>query len=328
MENTANEVLTAFTKESAQARIGAIISEIEKVVVGKHSEIVMLLTAMLSGSHILIEDVPGTGKTTLASALARVTGLSYKRAQFTPDVMASDITGFHIYNRKSEQFELHEGLVMCNLMLADEINRASPKTQSALLEAMEEGKVTVDGEECAIPEPFMVIATQNPAGYVGTYPLPEAQLDRFALKISMGYPRPKDEVEILRARTGKKPLDAVESVVTREELLALCRYVSELHIDDKIYEYIVSLVAETRKHPALQLGASPRASVALMHLSQAYAAVCGRDFVIPDDVIAVFRPSIAHRLILRQEAKLNGVKIATVLDEILHAVPVPQKGAR
>ena len=327
MENV-SEVFCGLNKETAHARIDAIASEIEKVIVGKHTEIVMLLTAMLSGSHILIEDVPGTGKTTLASALARVTGLSYKRAQFTPDVMASDITGFHIYNRKSEQFELHEGLVMCNLMLADEINRASPKTQSALLEAMEEGKVTVDGEECAIPTPFMVIATQNPTGYVGTYPLPEAQLDRFAIKISMGYPRQKEEVEILRQRTGKKPLDELRNVVTREELLELCSYTASLHVDDAVYEYIVALVSETRKHPALALGASPRASVALLHLAQAYAVVCGRDFVLPDDIIAIFRPAIAHRLMLRQEAKLNGVKIPAVLDEILRTVPVPQKGAR
>lgn len=323
-----NEPTPALDRECAVAQVNAIIAEIEKVVVGKRPEIVLLLTAMLSGSHILIEDVPGTGKTTLASTLARVTGLDYRRAQFTPDVMASDITGFHIYNRQTEQFELREGLVMCNLMLADEINRASPKTQSALLEAMEEGKVTVDGEERAIPEPFMVIATQNPTGYVGTYPLPEAQLDRFALKVSMGYPNPKEEVEIIRARKGRKPLEEVREVVTREELLALCAYVSSLHIDDAIFEYIVALVTATRKHSALSLGASPRASVALMNLSQAYALIHGRDHVLPDDVASVFRAAIAHRLILRQEAKLNGLSIADVLNEILHSVPLPMRGSR
>ena len=317
-----------LSRERAVAQINSIIEEIEKVVVGKRPEIVLLLTAMLSGSHILIEDVPGTGKTTLASTLARVTGLLYKRAQFTPDVMASDITGFHIYNRQTEQFELREGLVMCNLMLADEINRASPKTQSALLEAMEEGKVTVDGEERMIPDPFMVIATQNPTGYVGTYPLPEAQLDRFALKVSMGYPNPKEEVEIIRARKGKKPLQEAKEVITREELVALRKYVSELRIDDTIFEYIVALVTATRKHPALSLGASPRASVALMNLAQAYALIHSRDYVIPDDVASVFRAAIAHRLILRQEAKLNGLTIADVLTEILRTVPVPFKGAR
>lgn len=314
--------------QTARKQIDAVIAEIEKVVVGKRQEIVLLLTAMLSGSHVLIEDVPGTGKTTLASTLAKVTGLQYKRAQFTPDVMASDITGFHIYNRRTEQFELREGLVMCNLMLADEINRASPKTQSALLEAMEEGMVTVDGEQREIPKPFMVIATQNPTGYVGTYPLPEAQLDRFAVKLSMGYPNPKEELEIIRARKGKKPLSEVHPVITREDLSALCAYVSDLRIDDAVFEYIVSLVTATRKHASLALGASPRASVALMNLSQAYALIHGRDYVIPDDVAGVFHSAIAHRLILRQEAKLNGVSLSDVLGEILRTVPVPFKGQR
>ena len=326
--STASEPNAAMTKEAAHAKINAVIQEIEKVVVGKHNEIVLLLTALLSGSHILIEDVPGTGKTTLASALARVTGLDYRRAQFTPDVMASDITGFHIYNRQAERFELREGLVMCNLMLADEINRASPKTQSALLEAMEEGKVTVDGEERKIPEPFMVIATQNPTGYVGTYPLPEAQLDRFALKVGMGYPSPKDELEIIRARRGQKPLEMVKEVMTRDELLAITGYVSELRIDETVLSYIVDLVTETRRHHSVSLGASPRASVALMNLSQAYAMIHGRDYVMPDDVAAIFRAAIAHRLMLRQEAKLNGITVADVLDEILHTVPVPYRGKR
>ena len=196
---------TSFDFKSAHAKTIAAIDEIEKVIVGKRPDIIMLFTALLSGSHILIEDVPGTGKTTLAATMARVTGLDFNRAQFTPDVMASDITGFNIYNRQKEQFEFREGLVMCNILLADEINRASPKTQSALLEAMEEGKVTVDGVTYDIPDPFMVIATQNPTGYVGTYPLPEAQLDRFALKISMGYPTAEEEVNILMARRGYNP---------------------------------------------------------------------------------------------------------------------------
>lgn len=312
----------------AYTQIGRVIDEIEKVVVGKRPEIILLLTAMLSGSHILIEDVPGTGKTTLASTLAKVTGLEYRRAQFTPDVMASDITGFHIYNRRTEQFELREGLVMCNLMLADEINRASPKTQSALLEAMEEGKVTVDGEERELPDPFMVIATQNPSGYVGTYPLPEAQLDRFAVKISMGYPNASEEIEILRARKGKKPLSEVETVITRKELVALRRFVSTLRIDDAVLEYIVALVTATRKHKGLALGASPRASVALMNLAQAYAIIHNRDYVIPDDVVSVFRAAIAHRLILRQEAKLGGKTVQDILNEILRSTPMPYKGQR
>ena len=310
------------------AKIKEVIAEIEKVIVGKHTEVVLLLTAMLSGSHILIEDVPGTGKTTLASTLAKVTGLEFKRAQFTPDVMASDITGFHIYNRRTEEFELREGLVMCNLMLADEINRASPKTQSALLEAMEEGRVTVDGETREIPSPFMVIATQNPTGYIGTYPLPEAQLDRFAIKLNMGYPSTREEVEIIRARRGASPLQKVQAVITREDLLQICDFASSVRIDDNIYEYIVALVSHTRRHPGLALGASPRASVALMNLAQAYALIHGRDYVLPDDVAAIFRVAIGHRLILRQEAKMNGATMADVLTDILRTTQVPYQGAR
>ena len=217
-QNKAPEIKMSPEMAAAHKKMIAAADEVEKVVVGKRSEVLHLLTAMLAGAHVLIEDVPGTGKTTLASTLARVTGLDFKRAQFTPDVMASDITGFHIYNRQKENFEFREGLVMCNLLLADEINRASPKTQSALLEAMEEGKVTVDGNTMDIPDPFMVIATQNPAGYVGTYPLPEAQLDRFALKLSMGYPSPAEEMNIIKARKGENPIKNVKPVLTRDEL--------------------------------------------------------------------------------------------------------------
>ena len=322
IRNTAPE----FDVSYYHGKIENVILEIEKVIVGKRSEIVMILTAMLSDSHILIEDVPGTGKTTLAAAVARVTGLEFRRAQFTPDVMASDITGFNIYNRQKEEFEFRRGLVMCNLLLADEINRASPKTQSALLEAMEENKVTVDGVTYDIPDPFMVIATQNPTGYVGTYPLPEAQLDRFAMKIRMGYPSPDEEKNILMARRGVNPLDSVKNVITADELRTIRRGVAEIHIDEEIYTYIVKLVSATRKHPSLSLGASPRASVALMRLSQAYAFIRGRNYVLPDDVAAIFRQSIAHRLMLRQDAKLKGVSADDILGEILRSVEVPYKG--
>ncbi len=313
---------------AAHEKMIAAADEVEKVVVGKRTEVLHLLTAMLAGAHVLIEDVPGTGKTTLASTLAKVTGLDFKRAQFTPDVMASDITGFHIYNRQKEQFEFREGLVMCNLLLADEINRASPKTQSALLEAMEEGKVTVDGNTMEVPTPFMVIATQNPAGYVGTYPLPEAQLDRFALKLSMGYPAPAEEVNIIKARKGENPIKHVKSVLTREELLEIREMVSKIHIDDELYTYIITLITATRRHPALSLGASPRASVALVHLAQAYAFLRGRDYVLPDDIAALFRAAIAHRLMLRQEAKLAHQTTQDVLTEILRTTEVPYKGKR
>ncbi len=327
-EKTTTTAPVEFDFASSYQKIGKVIDEIEKVIVGKRSEIVLLLTAMLSGSHVLIEDVPGTGKTTLAATIAKVTGLEFKRAQFTPDVMASDITGFNIYNRRTEEFEFRSGLVMCNLMLADEINRASPKTQSALLEAMEESKVTVDGVTYPIPDPFMVIATQNPTGYVGTYPLPEAQLDRFALKIHMGYPSTEEEINILLARTGANPLDKVEAIISREELRAIRDGVSAIKIDEELYRYIVLLMSATRRHPSLSLGASPRASVALMRVAQAYAFIRGRDYVLPDDIAAVFRPAIGHRLQLRQDAKLKGVSPDEILGEILRTTAVPYKGKR
>ncbi len=328
-----HETATVETKMSpemteAYRKMLAAADEVEKVVVGKRTEILLILTAMLAGAHVLVEDVPGTGKTTLASTLAKVTGLNFKRAQFTPDVMASDITGFHIYNRKKEQFEFREGLVMCNLLLADEINRASPKTQSALLEAMEEGRVTVDGNTAEIPDPFMVIATQNPAGYVGTYPLPEAQLDRFALKLSMGYPAASEEIAIIKARRADNPLDSVRAILAENELRAIKEQVTSVHIDDELYTYIVTLVTATRRHPSLALGASPRASVALVHLAQAYAFLHGRDFVLPDDIAALFRHAIAHRLMLRQEAKLAHKTAQDILTEILQTTDVPYKGKR
>lgn len=307
-------------------KIMGAVSAIETVIVGKHNEIVLLMTALLAGAHVLIEDVPGTGKTSLAAALSRVTGLDFNRAQFTPDVMASDITGFNIYNRQKESFEFREGLVMCNLLLADEINRASPKTQSALLEAMEESRVTVDGVTYDVPDPFMVIATQNPTGYVGTYPLPEAQLDRFAFKLSMGYPAQSEEVGILRARHGENPMDKLESVVTAEELRAARAAVSQVRVDESLFGYIVSLVSETRRHKAFALGASPRASVALMHLAQAYAYLRGRDYVTPDDIASLYVPTVAHRVQLTQESKLSLLSVQDVLSEIRRSVDVPYLG--
>lgn len=303
------------------------VSAIDGVIVGKHNEVILLMTALLAGAHVLIEDVPGTGKTSLASALSRVSGLFFNRAQFTPDVMASDITGFNIYNRQKEAFEFREGLVMCNLLLADEINRASPKTQSALLEAMEENKVTVDGVTYDVPDPFMVIATQNPTGYVGTYPLPEAQLDRFAFKLSMGYPNEQEEIGILRARCGENPMDALSPVVSADELKQAREEVRKVRVDEALFGYIVSLIGATRTNKAFSLGASPRASVALMHLAQAYAYLRGRDYVIPDDIAALYVPTVSHRVMLTQESKLAGSSVADSLREILRATDVPYLGA-
>ena len=319
---------TADKAIAANEHIQAIINETEKVIIGKHSEVTMLVAALLCGGHVLIEDVPGTGKTTLAAALSRAAGLKFNRAQFTPDVMASDITGFNIYNRAKEQFEFRNGLVMCNILLADEINRASPKTQSALLEAMEEGSVTVDGTTYKMPMPFMVIATQNPTGYIGTYPLPEAQLDRFVLRLSMGYPTESEEISVILNRKGENPLDRVKAVTNAENLTVLRQIVSKVTVSSEISRYIVQLVAATRDTPLVTLGASPRASLALMRLSQAYAFIRGRDYVLAEDVSALYVPAVSHRLMLSQEARLQKKSAADVLTELARGVEVPYRTAR
>ena len=311
-----------------QSKLNGVIAEVEKVVVGKRREIELLLCAMLSGGHVLIEDVPGVGKTTLAAALARSCGLDFRRAQFTPDVMASDITGFNMYNRSTEKFEFREGLVMTNIMLADEINRASPKTQSSLLEAMEENAVTVDGVTYKLASPFFVIATQNPSGYVGTYPLPEAQLDRFSIRMSMGYPAEDEEYNIITARRTENPLSNVVSAATKDEIAAMIAECAEVKLDPEVSRYIVSLVRATRQSDKIALGASPRASIALMKVAQAYAFVHGRDFVMPEDVSAVYLPVVAHRLTLSKEARMNAEKTDTVLRELLHSVKVPFRAER
>ncbi len=318
----------ALSVKEQSEKVATLINEVERVVVGKHNEIVLLVTAMLAGTHVLIEDVPGVGKTTLAAALSHAAGLDFRRAQFTPDVMASDITGFNIYNRAKEKFEFRRGLVMCNILLADEINRASPKTQSALLEAMEEGRVTVDGETYDIPDVFMVIATQNPTGYVGTYPLPEAQLDRFAVKLSMGYPNEAEEAEIITARKGSNPADLVKAVMDEETLHLIRATISGVTLSDEIVHYIVKLVAATRGNSKIALGASPRASLALMRLSQAYAFIRGRDYVLPEDIAALFAPVTSHRIVLSQEARLAHESASDIISAILRSVEVPYRTGR
>jgi len=306
----------------------SLAEEVEKVIIGKHHEVVMLITSLLAGGHVLIEDVPGVGKTTLAATLAKAAGLSFNRAQFTPDVMASDITGFNIYNRQTESFDFKEGLVMCNILLADEINRASPKTQSSLLESMEENRVTVDGVSYDVPDPFMVIATQNPTGYVGTYPLPEAQLDRFCIKLSMGYPTLNEEIDIINSRKTENPIDNVKPVVNMDIVRELKELCQNVRVDEEIYKYIVLIVSATRSHENLALGASPRASLMLMRMAQSYAFMHRRNYVLPEDIAAIYRHTIAHRLILKQEAKLSRITADSLLLDILRKTEIPYKAKR
>lgn len=309
--------------EYAYLTCNRIIDEVKKVVSGKDRECVMLLCALVAGGHVLIEDVPGVGKTTLASALSRAAGLDFRRAQFTPDVMASDITGFNMYNKKTESFEFRRGLTDTNILLADEINRASPKTQSSLLEAMEERNVTVDGVTYEMPSPFMVIATQNPSGYVGTFPLPEAQLDRFALRITMGYPSKDDELAVIKRRQTSDPMSLVSPVSDCESILRVKRACENVYISDKVSEYIVSLVSATRSRPEFALGASPRASLALMRLSRAVALMSHREYVLPKDVAELYIDVLSHRVVLSREAKVSGVNAKKVLSDILSGMQVP-----
>ncbi len=309
--------------ERAYALCDTLEEEVKKVVSGKDRECALLICALIAGGHVLIEDVPGVGKTTLASALSRAAGLDFCRAQFTPDVMASDITGFNMYNRKTESFEFRHGLVDTNILLADEINRASPKTQSSLLEAMEEGKVTVDGVTYDIPKPFMVIATQNPSGFVGTFPLPEAQLDRFSMRLTMGYPTPADELAIISRRKSSDPMSLIAPKADRESIMMLRGAAENVHISDKISEYIVSLVSATRSRPEFSLGASPRASLALMRLSRAVALMSHRNYVMPKDVLEIFNDVLCHRVTLSREARASGIKAESVLTDILSKTKVP-----
>ncbi|MBE6636317.1 MAG: MoxR family ATPase [Ruminococcaceae bacterium] len=301
----------------------ALCAEVGKVVTGKEREITLLVAALMAGGHVLIEDVPGVGKTTLAASLAKAAGLDFCRAQFTPDVMASDITGFNVYNRKTESFEFRPGLVNTNILLADEINRASPKTQSSLLEAMEEGRVTVDGTTYEIPHPFMVIATQNPIGFVGTYPLPEAQLDRFALRLRMGYPTPEEEIAILRRRQSGDPFASITPLPGKKAVQLLKQAAEKVVLSAEIEQYIVSLVAATRHHSALTLGASPRASLTLMRMTRAVAVLAHRHYVLPEDVADLFFETVAHRVTLSRESVAGGVSVETVLSDILSQTPVP-----
>lgn len=304
-------------------QINEIISEVKKTVIGKDAIIIKVLLAMLCKGHVLIEDIPGVGKTTLALAFSKALSLDHNRMQFTPDVLPSDVTGFSVYNKASNKFEFRPGVAFCNLFLADEINRTSSKTQSALLELMEEKSITVDGCTYKLPEPYMVIATQNPIGSAGTHNLPDSQLDRFMIKLSMGYPDADSEISILKSKQHINPLDRVLPVADANFLTELQEYIANIYVDDRIYEYVVALSAATRNHPLLKLGVSPRATLALLQISKGIAVVKGRDYVIPEDISYICNDVFEHRIILNSNAKLSDTSASDIISEILHSVPVP-----
>ena len=300
-----------------------IIKNVESVIVGKRGVIELVVTALISNGHILLEDVPGVGKTRLIAAVARSIDGSFKRIQFTADVLPSDVTGFSVYNQKTGDFEFKNGAIMSQFVLADEINRTSPKTQAALLEAMEEKQISVDGVTYKMPQPFMVMATQNPIEFMGTFPLPEAQLDRFLIKISVGYPDAESERSVLSMHQMDDPFETLQAVATPEDIINIQNEVKKIFVHENLEKYIVSIVSATRNHPSVRLGASPRASLALYRTAQATAYINGRDFVIPDDIQKMVIPVMAHRIILSQETKFSNTTADDVLNEIKKSVPVP-----
>ena len=305
-----------------------VIANVERVIVGKHAEVRLALVALLCQGHLLIEDVPGTGKTSLAKAIAKSLGCTFRRIQFTPDLLPSDVTGLSIYNQKTQEFEFRPGPIMAQIVLADEINRATPKTQSALLECMEERQATIDGVTYKMPDPFLVIATQNPIEYEGTFALPEAQLDRFMLRIQLGYPQPLEEVVILDEQKRRHPIDDLAEVASAAELQAMQAAVRKIYVDSAVSDYIVRLVTATRNHPDIYLGASPRGSLALYRAGQAYAALAGRDYVIPDDIKVLGVPALAHRTIVKTAATVRDVDSTLIIRELLDSVPVESRSQR
>ena len=307
-------------QEPAERTIG----NIERVIVGKHAEVRLALVALLCEGHILIEDVPGVGKTMLAKALSRSVGCTFRRIQFTPDLLPSDVTGLSIFNQKTQDFEFRPGPIMAQVVLADEINRATPKTQSALLECMEERQATIDGVSYPMQSPFLVIATQNPIEYEGTFALPEAQLDRFLLRIRLGYPKPMEELVILDEQKRMHPIESVKQVLPLDELRQMQVGVKEIYVDQGVADYIVRLVGATREHADVYLGASPRGSLHLYKAAQAMAAINGRDYVIPDDVKQLAVPVLGHRLIVRSQASLREVDNDAIVREVLSTVPIAE----
>src|SRR3954467_8358324 len=299
-----------------------VLANVERVIGGKHHEVRLALVALLCRGHLLIEDVPGTGKTVLAKAIARSLGCSFRRIQFTPDLLPSDVTGLSIYNQKTQEFEFRPGPIMSQVVLADEINRATPKTQSSLLECMEERQATVDGTTWAMPDPFLVIATQNPIEYEGTFALPEAQLDRFMLRIRLGYPQPLEEVVILDEQKRSHPLEDIEVVCSVDELRGMQNAIRDVYVDPTVADYIVRLVGATRTHPDVYLGASPRGSIALYRAGQALAGLLGRDYVIPDDIKALAESALAHRLIIKTSSSIHDVQAGQVVREPLESTAI------
>jgi MoxR-like ATPase len=313
------------TVQSVAERIAQSVGQ---VIIGKRNEVRLTVLGLISRGHILIEDIPGVGKTMMAKALARSIGCTFSRIQFTPDMLPSDVTGVSIFNPQTRDFEFRAGPIMAQIVLADEINRATPKTQAALLEAMEEHQVTVDGITYALAEPFLILATQNPIEYEGTFPLPEAQLDRFMLRIQLGYPSPAEELTVLSAQQYKHPVENLNQVVTAEELISAQYAVREVYVAEEIKRYIVDLVTATRQHPDVYLGSSPRGSLALFRTAQTRAAMAGRDYVIPDDVKALAEVTLAHRVIVGPAARIRDISSRTIVQDVLTTTPVPGASAR
>lgn len=306
-----------------QTIVNRIVENVEKVIIGKRSAVQLTVLGLLCQGHILIEDVPGVGKTVLAKSIALSVGCEFKRIQFTPDMLPTDVTGVSVFNQKEREFEFRQGPIFAQIVLADEINRATPKTQSALLEAMEERQVTVDGVTHPLKPPFMVLATQNPIEYEGTFPLPEAQLDRFMLRIRLGYPNKTEEVEILTRQQKVHPVTQIEQVVSVEELKMAQEAIKSIHVNELIKEYIVEIVRQTRVHPDVYLGASSRGALALFRLGQARSAMLNRDYVLPDDIKALAEPALAHRVILGPAARIKDIDPAALIHDMLDKIPVP-----
>ncbi|MEK3799166.1 MoxR family ATPase [Peribacillus sp. FSL H8-0477] len=311
--------------EHKHPKLKKVIDNIENVIIGKRNIVELSLVAMLADGHVLLEDVPGVGKTMMVRSLAKSINASFKRIQFTPDLLPSDVTGVSIYNPQLQEFIFRPGPIMGNIILADEINRTSPKTQAALLEGMEEASVTVDGVTRQLEKPFFVMATQNPIEYEGTYPLPEAQLDRFLLKMKIGYPTMQEEMEVLNLARKAKPIDELEPVISMEEIRTLQEEVLKVHVEDTIKRYLVDLSARTRVHPNVNLGVSPRGTISLMKAAQAYALLNGRDYVLPDDVQYLAPAVLSHRIILKSEAKYGGIDAESIIQDIVRKIPVPVK---